>query len=85
MRDVAREYGGVAYLRFVFRKVWLVTEPSVIESVLVTQSRLFRGKSKGSGLFEMRCRTNRSPRTSTKTRTLPKWELGNEGHGGFRT
>ncbi len=42
MRDVARDYGGVAYLRFAFRKVWLVTEPAVIESVLVTQSRLFR-------------------------------------------
>lgn len=42
MRDVARDYGGVASLRFAFRKVWLVTEPSVIESVLVTQSRQFR-------------------------------------------
>ncbi len=42
MSDVAREYGGVAYIRFASREVWLVTEPTVIESVLVTQARLFR-------------------------------------------
>ena len=42
MRDAARDYGGVVNLRFAYRKVWLVTEPSVIESVLVTQVRQFR-------------------------------------------
>lgn len=42
MREAAREYGGVVDLRFAFRKVWLVTEPAVIESVLVTNARLFR-------------------------------------------
>ncbi|MBC8114906.1 MAG: cytochrome P450, partial [Candidatus Saccharimonas sp.] len=42
MRDVARDYGGVVNLRFAYRKVWLVTEPSVIESVLVTHARQFR-------------------------------------------
>jgi cytochrome P450 len=42
MRDVARDYGGIAALRFGFRKIWLVTEPAVIESVLVTQARQFR-------------------------------------------
>jgi cytochrome P450 len=42
MRQVARDYGGVVKLRFAYRRVWLVTEPSIIESVLVTQSRLFR-------------------------------------------
>jgi cytochrome P450 len=42
MRDTAREYGGVAFLRFAYRQVWLVTEPNVIESVLVTQARQFR-------------------------------------------
>ena len=42
MRDVARDYGGVVNLRFAYRKVWLVTEPEVIESVLVTHARQFR-------------------------------------------
>lgn len=42
MTEAAREYGGIVYLRFAYRKVWLVTEPSVIESVLVTQARQFR-------------------------------------------
>lgn len=42
MREVARQYGGVVHLRFAYRTVWLVTEPEVIESVLVTQSRQFR-------------------------------------------
>src|SRR5205085_11415919 len=42
IRDVAREYGGVASLRFAIRKIWIVTEPAVIESVLVTQARQFR-------------------------------------------
>ena len=42
MREVARQYGGVVYLRFAYRTVWLVTEPEVIESVLVTQARQFR-------------------------------------------
>mgnify|MGYP003325448567 FL=1 len=42
MSDVARDYGGIAYIRFAWRQVWLVTERSVIESVLVTQARQFR-------------------------------------------
>ena len=42
MRDVARDYGGVVNLRFAYRKVWLVTEPEGIESVLVTHARQFR-------------------------------------------
>lgn len=41
MRETARQYGGVVGLRFAFRRIWLVTEPSVIEAVLVTQSRQF--------------------------------------------
>lgn len=42
MRQAARDYGGIVRLRFAHRLVWLVTEPSVIESVLVTQARQFR-------------------------------------------
>ena len=42
MREAARQYGGVVSLRFAYRTVWLVTEPEVIESVLVTQARQFR-------------------------------------------
>jgi cytochrome P450 len=42
MRTIARDYGGVVALRLGFRKVWLVTEPAVIHSVLVTHARQFR-------------------------------------------
>lgn len=42
MRTTAREYGGVVGLRIVNRRIWLVTEPAVIENVLVTRSRLFQ-------------------------------------------
>jgi cytochrome P450 len=42
LREISQKYGGVVYLRFGYRKIWIVTEPSVIESVLVTQSKQFR-------------------------------------------
>ncbi|MDB5387291.1 MAG: cytochrome [Planctomycetaceae bacterium] len=42
MRDTARDFGGVVAMRLGFRRVWLVTEPAVIESVLITHARQFR-------------------------------------------
>ncbi len=42
LRDIAKQYGGVVYLRFGYRQIWIVTEPSVIEQVLVTQAKQFR-------------------------------------------
>lgn len=41
MREAASEYGGVVALRVVTRKIWLITDPAVIETVLVTKSRQF--------------------------------------------
>lgn len=42
MCDAARDYGGIVALRFAHRRVWVVTEPSMIESVLITNAKLFR-------------------------------------------
>jgi cytochrome P450 len=42
MRSTAREFGGVASLRLAFRNIWLITEPALIESVLITQAKQFR-------------------------------------------
>lgn len=41
MKAVSREYGGVVALRIATRRVWIVTDPAVIETVLVTRSRQF--------------------------------------------
>lgn len=41
MRETSREYGGVVALRVATRKIWLITDPAVIETVLVTKSRQF--------------------------------------------
>jgi len=42
LQRTAQEYGGVARLRLGFREIWLVTDPAVIETVLITQARQFR-------------------------------------------
>jgi cytochrome P450 len=42
MRDAAEEHGGIVGLRFAHRNVLLVTDPPAIESVLVTNAKLFR-------------------------------------------
>ncbi len=42
MRQVAKDYGRVVALRLAHRRVWIVTEPAVIESVLITRAREFR-------------------------------------------
>lgn len=42
MSQVATDYGGIVKLRLVHRRIWIVTEPAVIESVLITRAREFR-------------------------------------------
>lgn len=42
MRQVAKDYGGVVALRLAHRRLWIVTEPTVIETVLITRAREFR-------------------------------------------
>ena len=42
MRQVAKDYGGVVALRLAHRRIWIVTEPAVIEAVLITRAREFR-------------------------------------------
>lgn len=42
MRRTSQEFGGVVALRIATRRIWLVTDPEVIETVLVTRSRQFQ-------------------------------------------
>lgn len=42
MRRVAEEYGGVVSLRLVHRRIWLVTDPPIIETVLITRAKEFQ-------------------------------------------
>lgn len=42
LRAAAHQYGGVVALRLAFRNVWLISDPEIIEAVLVTQARQVR-------------------------------------------
>jgi cytochrome P450 len=42
MHRITRDYGGVIALRLVHRRIWLVTDPPVIEAVLVTRAKEFQ-------------------------------------------
>jgi cytochrome P450 len=42
MRKMTREHGGVVNLRLLTRSAWMVTDPAVIEQILITQARQFR-------------------------------------------
>jgi cytochrome P450 len=42
MCETAKTYGGIVSLRLLFHSAWMITEPEIIESILVTQARLYR-------------------------------------------